>query len=78
MDIKKIINTLIAVAMALTVAFSINAPLSVQQGMGIFVAIAWLWISQALPISTTALLIPVLAMMSGLLDAKQGVTTIFA
>lgn len=71
MDIKKIINTLIAVAMALTVAFSINAPLSVQQGMGIFVAIAWLWISQALPISTTALLIPVLAMMSGLLDAKQ-------
>lgn len=73
MDIKykKITNTLIAVAIAFIVAFNIDAPLSVQQGMGIFVAIAWLWITQALPISTTALLIPVLAMASGLLTATQ-------
>lgn len=68
---KKIMNTLIAVAIAFIVAFNIDAPLSVQQGMGIFVAIAWLWITQALPISTTALLIPVLAMASGLLTATQ-------
>ena len=68
---KQTLNTLIAVAMAFIVAYSIDAPLSVQQGMGVFVAIAWLWITQALPISTTALLIPVLAMATGLLTATQ-------
>lgn len=71
MDTKKIINTIIAVIMAFMVAFNVDAQLSVQQGMGIFVAIAWLWITQALPISTTALLIPVLAMASGLLTTTQ-------
>ncbi len=71
MDTKQIMNTIVAVGMAVIVAFNIDAQLSVQQGMGIFVAIAWLWITQALPISTTALLIPVLAMASGLLTATQ-------
>ena len=71
MGIKQIINTLIAVMLAFIVALSIDAPLSVQQGMGIFVAIAWLWITQALPISTTALLIPILAIASGLLTTVE-------
>lgn len=49
----------------------IDAEVQVQQGMAIFVAIAWLWITQALPIGTTALLIPVLALSTGLLSAPQ-------
>ncbi|MCW8834322.1 MAG: DASS family sodium-coupled anion symporter [Colwellia sp.] len=71
MNRKQVINILIAIFVAFLVAFSIDAQPSVQQGMGIFVAIAWLWITQALPISTTALLIPILAMASGLLSASQ-------
>ncbi len=71
MNTKQIINTIIALLIAIIVAFSIDAQPSVQHGMGIFVAIAWLWITQALPLSTTALLIPILAMASGLLSASQ-------
>jgi sodium-dependent dicarboxylate transporter 2/3/5 len=52
-------------------ANKVEASPQIQQGLAIFVAIAWLWITQALPISTTALLIPVLAMISGILPAKQ-------
>jgi len=71
MNTKQVINVLIAVIMAFTVGFNIDAQPSVQQGMGVFVAIAWLWITQALPISTTALLIPILAITSGLLTTSQ-------
>jgi len=71
MSTKQLINILIAVTMAFVVNVNIDAQPSVQQGMGIFVAIAWLWITQALPISTTALLIPILAMSNGLLTASQ-------
>ena len=70
MDAKKI-NMLLAFVCAFFVANTVEAPTQVQQGLAIFVAVAWLWITQALPISTTALLIPVLAMISGLLPAKQ-------
>lgn len=70
MDAKKI-NMLLAFVLAFIVVNTVAAPTQVQHGLAIFVAIAWLWITQALPISTTALLIPVLAMMSGLLPAKQ-------
>lgn len=71
MSKQQIINSLLAIIMAFVVALLIDAQVSVQYGMAIFVAIAWLWISQALPISTTALLIPVLAMTCGLLTASQ-------
>ena len=54
-----------------TASLFIDAQPQVQQGMAIFVAVAWLWITQALPISTTALLIPVLALASGLLPVSQ-------
>lgn len=56
---------------AFIVANTVEAPVQVQHGLAIFVAIAWLWITQALPISTTALLIPVLAIISGILPATQ-------
>lgn len=71
MDNKKLANTLIAVVLAFIINVSVDAPISVTHGLAIFVAIAWLWISQALPITTTALLIPILAMLTGLLPASQ-------
>ena len=68
---KNIINLLLAAIFLFAANFSIDAQPQVQQGMAIFVAVAWLWITQALPIGTTALLIPVLALISGLLPASQ-------
>lgn len=56
---------------AFIIANTVEASLQVQQGLAIFVAVAWLWITQALPISTTALCIPVLALLSGILPAAQ-------
>jgi len=67
----KKINMLLSCVFAYIVANTVEAPSQVQQGLAIFVAIAWLWITQALPISTTALLIPILAMISGILPATQ-------
>ncbi|WP_210725552.1 SLC13 family permease [Candidatus Colwellia aromaticivorans] len=70
MDTKKI-NMLLSFVFAFSIVSTVEAAPQVQQGLAIFVAIAWLWITQALPISTTALLIPVLAIVSGLLPATQ-------
>jgi sodium-dependent dicarboxylate transporter 2/3/5 len=67
----KKINMLLSCVFAFIVANIVEAPSQVQQGLAIFVAIAWLWITQALPISTTALLIPILAMVNGILPASQ-------
>ena len=68
---KNLINLILAAIFFILANVFIDAQPQVQQGMAIFVAIAWLWITQALPIGTTALLIPVLAILSGLLPASQ-------
>ena len=43
----------------------------VGSGLGIMAAIAWLWVSEALHVSVTALLVPLLAVASGLLVLDQ-------
>jgi len=70
LEIKKV-NILLSFLFAFIIVNTVEASPQVQQGLAIFVAIAWLWITQALPISTTALLIPILAMISGILPATQ-------
>lgn len=71
METKRKVNLLLSIVLAFITVNAVEASVQVQQGLAIFVAIAWLWITQALPISTTALLIPVLAMGSGILPATQ-------
>lgn len=68
---KNVINLLLASFLFLAANFFIDAEPQVKQGMAIFFAVAWLWLTQALPIGTTALLIPVLALGSGLLPAEE-------
>jgi len=70
LEIRKV-NILLSFLFAFIIVNTVEASPQVQQGLAIFVAIAWLWITQALPISTTALLIPILAMISGILPATQ-------
>lgn len=43
----------------------------VRQGLGFFVCIAFLWMTEALPLSITALLVPVLATLMGMGPLKQ-------
>ncbi len=45
-------------------------PLKVPVGLGIFACIAFLWLTEALPLAITALLVPVLACALGLMDVK--------
>ena len=52
-------------------------PGKVRLGIGIFLCIAFLWMSEALPLAATALLVPVLAVMFGVMDMKS-VMTAFA
>ena len=45
-------------------------PVKVRVGLGIFACIAFLWLTEALPLAITALLVPVLACAFGLMDVK--------
>ncbi len=44
---------------------------ALNSGLGILLAIALLWLSEALPLAVTALLVPVLAMATGLMQGPQ-------
>jgi len=45
-------------------------PAKVRLGLGIFLCIGFLWISEALPLAATALLVPVLATLTGVMELK--------
>ena len=68
---KNVINLILATLFYFAAYYFIDAQPLVRQGMAIFITVAWLWITQALPIGTTALLIPVLALGTGVLPASQ-------
>jgi sodium-dependent dicarboxylate transporter 2/3/5 len=46
-------------------------PAKVRLGLGIFLCIGFLWISEALPLAATALLVPILATLAGVMDMKS-------
>jgi sodium-dependent dicarboxylate transporter 2/3/5 len=46
-------------------------PAKVRLGLGIFACIAFLWLTEALPLAVTALLVPILGSILGLMDVKS-------
>lgn len=50
-------------------------PTQVKIGIGIFACIAFLWLTEALPLSATALLVPILAIVTGVFDVKAALTS---
>jgi solute carrier family 13 (sodium-dependent dicarboxylate transporter), member 2/3/5 len=50
-------------------------PAQVRLGLGLFICIAFLWMTEALPLSITALLVPVLAAVMGLGGVKANLTS---
>lgn len=46
----------------------------VRIGLGIFFCIAFLWLTEALPLAATSLLVPILATLTGIFDMKAALT----
>ena len=49
-------------------------PAKLGIGIGIFACIAFLWLTEALPLAATALMVPLLAVLGGLMDLKQALS----
>ena len=49
-------------------------PSKVRLGLGIFLCIGFLWVTEALPLAATALLVPVLGVLAGVMDMKSALT----
>ncbi len=47
----------------------------VRIGLGIFVFVAFLWLTEALPLSATALMVPILATLFGVMDLKSALAS---
>ena len=73
MPVKNIVNIFLATLFGILTSILVDVPGQVNVGLGIFVCIAWLWISEALHVSVTALLVPVLAVITGVLDTPDSV-----
>jgi len=71
MNYKNIIHLVLAFAAAYSVRYWVDADDSIQLGLSLFIVIGWLWVSEAIHISVTALLVPVLAVVSGLLPVSE-------
>ena len=71
MQKKNLLQIILAVAAALLSWHFVEADDSARTGIAIFVLIAWLWISEAMHISATALLIPVVAVLTGVFEVAQ-------
>ncbi|HBA33396.1 MAG TPA: Anion transporter [Gammaproteobacteria bacterium] len=65
----KLLIFLVAVVVSLTIALGSPIDSATAIGLGILSLVAILWLTEALPIYTTALLVPLLAMGAGVLDA---------
>jgi len=48
-----------------------DAERQVQLGLGLFTCIAWLWLSEAIHISATALMVPLLASLLGIFEVRE-------
>jgi sodium-dependent dicarboxylate transporter 2/3/5 len=71
MNYKNIIHLVLALSAGLSVKYWVEADQSIQTGLSIFIFVGWLWVSEAINISVTALLVPVLAVFSGLFQAQE-------
>jgi len=71
MHYKKLVHLLLAIGAGYSVSYWAEADESIQLGLSIFIVIGWLWVSEAVNISVTALLIPALAVIAGLFQVRE-------
>ena len=70
---KKVLNIAVAAGLFFLIEAWLGPDLGAAgSGMAIMAAIAWLWVSEALHVSVTAVLVPLLAAASGVLPLHEG------
>jgi sodium-dependent dicarboxylate transporter 2/3/5 len=62
---------LLCLAAAAVVWFLTPEPMTLKHGMAVFVLIGLLWVTQAISITVTALLVPLLAVITGLMQPRE-------
>jgi sodium-dependent dicarboxylate transporter 2/3/5 len=67
---NKLFHLITATLFSLSFQFWLDLDEKTQAGLSIFIFIGWLWLTECLPITVTALLIPVLAVISGIFEVK--------
>lgn len=69
-------NLIILVAAIISIALYkfLPADKNVLKGLGILFFIATLWITESLPITATALLVPIIAVMTGIFEVKEALS----
>jgi sodium-dependent dicarboxylate transporter 2/3/5 len=70
----KPVATLLTLLLA-SCAFFVHGDIAVQKGLFIVILIGGLWVTEALNLTATALLVPVLAVALGLLDVKKALAS---
>ena len=70
-----LLRMLACLAVSALVYRSAPQPDALRTGLALFVLIGGLWLTQALHLSVTALLVPLLAVLSGLMDLRTGLAS---
>ncbi|MFA9418839.1 MAG: DASS family sodium-coupled anion symporter [Gammaproteobacteria bacterium] len=71
MNFKNLIHLMLALCAGFSVRYWVEADESIQLGLSIFIVIGWLWVTEAINISVTALLVPLLAVVTGLFPVRE-------
>ena len=66
---------LLCLAVAAAVWLLTPEPLTLKHGMAVFVLIGLLWVTQAISITVTALLVPLLAVLTGLMQPREALAS---
>jgi sodium-dependent dicarboxylate transporter 2/3/5 len=70
-----LLRGLACAALAALAYASAPPPDALRTGLAIFVLVGGLWMTQALPLSVTALLVPLLAVLAGLMDLRTALAS---
>lgn len=72
MTVKRLLNLAVAALLYALISFWLSPAIGeAGTGLAIMVAVGWLWVSEALHVTVTALLVPLLAALSGVLTLDQ-------
>lgn len=70
-----LLRALACVALAAAVHQAVEAPSALRAGLALFTLIGALWVTQALHLSVTALLVPLLAVAAGLMGMREALAS---
>lgn len=71
MNIVPLARLAMCAALAAIAAWSVPAQGQLREGIALFVIIGGLWMTQALPLAVTALAVPLLAVLAGIMPVRQ-------